>query len=92
MAKTADEAIKEVMLADLQSRQNETKKVLDVLRATRRARGGTGEPLKVPGHLAGVAMGRAIIVTDADLSPSSQSDPAAALNRNVDVNLENMDE
>lgn len=53
---------------------DETKKQLDVLRSTRRSRGGVGAPLQVPGHLQDAAEGRGIIVTDADLN--APVDPA----------------
>lgn len=46
--------------------QDTTLKVLDTLRRTRRARGGVGEPLKVPAHLRMPDQG--IIITDAELN------------------------
>lgn len=45
------EAIIKVLAEQTRSEQDETKKVLDVLRRTRAARGGTGAPLEVPAHL-----------------------------------------
>lgn len=48
---------------------DETKSLLDRLRATRKARGGTGAPLEVPAHLRDAASGVGIVITDADLNP-----------------------
>lgn len=54
--------------ADLVASQNETRSILDQLRRTRKARGGTGKPLEVPGNLKDAAQGQGIIITDADLN------------------------
>jgi len=52
----------------LTQKQNETRSVLDVLRATRKSRGGTGAPLQVPAHLKEAAEGKpSVVLTDADL-------------------------
>lgn len=61
------EAIAEVLTADKKRQFDETRSVLDVLRATRQARGGVGAPLIVPNHLRSAANGQGIVVTDADL-------------------------
>lgn len=48
---------------------DKTKSQLDILRSTRKSRGGVGAPLEVPGHLRDAAEGRGVIITDADLKP-----------------------
>lgn len=50
---------------------NETRKLLEELRKTRKMRGGVGAPLVVPDHLRDAAAGQGIIVTDADLNPNA---------------------
>lgn len=59
----ASEELRKFLGEELQNRQHETLGVLDALRRTRRTRGGTGEPLKIPGHLNEVK--QTIILTDA---------------------------
>lgn len=49
----------------------EINKTLEMLRKTRKARGGAGAPLQVPVHLRDAAAGKPILVTDADLSPNT---------------------
>lgn len=49
---------------------NETRKTLDELRRTRKARADAGAPLIVPPHLRDAAAGMGIVVTDADLDPN----------------------
>lgn len=64
---------------------DDTKRVLDQLRATRKARGGVGAPLQVPLHLQSSA---AIVITDADLKPTSRAeleDQAASLDPDAEV-------
>jgi hypothetical protein len=51
----------------LQEQQDETRKVLDYLRKTRKSRGGTGAPLEIPPHLRDASEGAGIVITDADL-------------------------
>lgn len=48
--------------------QGETLTVLDALRRSRKSRGGTGEPLRVPPNLADAARGQGIVITDADIN------------------------
>lgn len=55
--------LKKALAEDIAGRQNETRRVLDALRKTRRARGGTGAPLEQPAHLR-----NPIFVTDAELA------------------------
>lgn len=49
---------------------DDTKSILDKLRATRKARGGVGAPLQVPNHL---RPDTAIIITDADLDAAAKA-------------------
>lgn len=62
----------------------ETRAVLDTLRAARKARGGVGAPLGVPAHLKGASTGRGIVITDADLREDTPL-PASLLRNNLDV-------
>lgn len=48
----------------MKQEHDDIRKQLDVLRRTRKDRGGVGEPLKVPGHLSGGP----VVVTDEDLN------------------------
>jgi hypothetical protein len=59
------EEMKKVLVEEKRREQNETLAVLDVLRRTRKARGGVGAPLKVPAHLGGTDDGL-IVLTDPD--------------------------
>lgn len=52
-------------------KHNEVRKQLDILRSTRKSRGGVGAPLTVPAHLRSVMAGRPIIITDEDLKPDT---------------------
>ena len=54
---------------ELRKEQGTTLSVLDVLRRSRKERGGVGAPLVVPAHLADAAAGQGIVITDADLNP-----------------------
>jgi len=49
---------------------NEVRKILDMLRKSRAARGGVGAPLKAPAHLRDAAAGIGVVITDADLNPN----------------------
>lgn len=64
------EAITKVLAEDKRREQSETLSVLDVLRRTRKARGGTGAPLAVPADLRDAADGKGVVITDADLDPN----------------------
>lgn len=60
--------LRKFMVEEKRKSQEETLSVLDVLRKTRKARGGVGAPLDVPAHLRGAADGKpSIIITDEDL-------------------------
>lgn len=56
-----------VLTADKQREFDEVKSTLDILRQTRKARGGVGAPLEVPRNLKAASKGMGIIITDADL-------------------------
>jgi hypothetical protein len=58
--------LREFLTFEKVKEQQETLTVLEMLRRTRKSRGGVGAPLQVPAHLAGGPM----IVTDADLKAS----------------------
>lgn len=62
------EQLAKFLMEERQKSMDETKSILDVLRSTRKSRGGVGAPLAVPAHLKDVSEGRPIIVTDADLN------------------------
>lgn len=51
----------------------ETLGVLDALRRSRKARGGSGAPLQVPANLRNAANGVGIVITDADLDLDSNA-------------------
>lgn len=67
--------------------QGEVLSTLDMLRRTRKARGGTGAPLQVPLHLQSSA---AIVITDADLKPTTRAeleDQAAQIDPDAEVEM-----
>lgn len=57
-----EEVLAKVLGEEKKREQSEILSVLDALRKTRKARGGTGAPLEMPRHLQ-----TAIVITDADL-------------------------
>lgn len=63
--------ITQVLTEETRRQQDETKKILDYLRQTRKSRGGTGKPLEVPAHLKDASEGIGVIITDADLKPEN---------------------
>lgn len=66
----------------LKAQQGETLSVLDMLRKTRKSRGGVGAPLVVPPHLRDAAKGEGIVITDADLTvPETQEEAKDELDR-----------
>ena len=57
------EAVAMVAVAEKKLENENTLRILDELRRTRKARGGTGAPLEVPTNLK-----NQIVITDADLT------------------------
>lgn len=83
----AQEAIIKVLVEDKRREFNETNSALDILRRTRRDRGGVGAPLQVPAHLKSAANGVGIVVTDADLRNDTPL-PRSLTHENVGVKVE----
>lgn len=69
-------AIAEVLTADKKREHDTVKSQLDILRATRKSRGGVGAPLSVPAHLRSAANGHGIVITDADLKNDTPLPPS----------------
>lgn len=65
------EALAKVLVEEKRKEQGSTLSVLDALRRSRKARGGTGAPLTVPANLQDAAAGQGILITDADLNPTT---------------------
>lgn len=57
-------------MAEMYERHGDTLSLLDKLRATRKARGGSGAPLLVPAHLRDIASddAKGVVITDEDLT------------------------
>lgn len=72
---TNPDSVKKVLAQQIKASQDDTRKTLDALRKTRKARGGTGAPLDVPRHLH-----NPIFVTDAELADGlSRNSPGSKL-------------
>lgn len=84
---TAAEAIIEVLVEDKKRQHNETLSALDILRRTRKSRGGVGAPLQVPANLRSAANGIGIVITDADLKNDTPL-PESLTRENVGVIIE----
>lgn len=61
------ETLGKFLAEELKKEQGTTLSVLDMLRRTRKSRGGVGAPLEIPSSLKGASEGQGIIITDADL-------------------------
>jgi len=62
-----DEVLTKYLVEEKKKEQGTTLSVLDMLRRTRKSRGGVGAPLQIPSDLAGAAAGQGIIITDGEL-------------------------
>ena len=66
------DAIKEVLLIEKRREQSEVLGVLDMLRRSRKLRGGTGAPLDIPRHLSEAK--QTILITDAESVDQKERD------------------
>lgn len=69
-AVTDPDALRKMLGSELDAQHGEIRHTLDVLRRTRKARGGVGAPLQVPPTLGAQSL---IVVTDADLNAVDQA-------------------